>query len=289
MEVTVAKSAGFCFGVKRAVDTVYREIESGEKPVYTFGPIIHNEQVVEDLENRGVQVIHSEDELEGLSGGTVVIRSHGVSRDVCEKIEARGMKIVDATCPFVKKIHRIVDEEGRKGRHVVIIGSADHPEVQGIMGWASGPVTVVHTAEEAESFVPENGKPISIVAQTTFNYNKFKELVEILCKKRYDNSVLNMGDILNTICNATEERQKEAQNIAGEVDTMLVIGGRHSSNTQKLFEICKEECGNTYYIQTPVDLDSEMFHHSSYVGITAGASTPKKIIEEVQEHVRIEF
>ena len=289
MEVTVAKSAGFCFGVKRAVDTVYREIESGEKPVYTFGPIIHNEQVVEDLENRGVQVIHSEDELEGLSGGTVVIRSHGVSRDVCEKIEARGMKIVDATCPFVKKIHRIVDEEGRKGRHVVIIGSADHPEVQGIMGWASGPVTVMHTAEEAESFVPENGKPISIVAQTTFNYNKFKDLVEILCKKRYDNNVLNILNILNTICNATEERQREAKNIAGEVDTMLVVGGRHSSNTQKLFEICKEECGNTYYIQTPVDLDSEMFQCSSYVGITAGASTPNKIIEEVQEHVRIKF
>lgn len=289
MEVTVAKSAGFCFGVKRAVDTVYREIESGEKPVYTFGPIIHNEQVVEDLENRGVQVIHSEDELEGLSGGTVVIRSHGVSRDVCEKIEARGMKIVDATCPFVKKIHRIVDEEGRKGRHVVIIGSADHPEVQGIMGWASGPVTVMHTAEEAESFVPENGKPISIVAQTTFNYNKFKDLVEILCKKRYDNNVLNILNILNTICNATEERQREAKNIAGEVDTMLVIGGRHSSNTQKLFEICKKECGNTYYIQTPVDLDSEMFQCSSYVGITAGASTPNKIIEEVQEHVRIKF
>ena len=289
MEVTVAKSAGFCFGVKRAVDTVYREIESGEKPVYTFGPIIHNEQVVEDLENRGVQVIHSEDELEGLSGGTVVIRSHGVSRDVCEKIEARGMKIVDATCPFVKKIHRIVDEEGRKGRHVVIIGSADHPEVQGIMGWASGPVTVVHTAEEAESFVPENGKPISIVAQTTFNYNKFKDLVEILCKKRYDNNVLNILNILNTICNATEERQKEAKAIAGEVDTMLVVGGRHSSNTQKLFEICKKECGNTYYIQTPVDLDSEMFQCSSYVGITAGASTPNKIIEEVQEHVRIKF
>lgn len=289
MEVTVAKSAGFCFGVKRAVDTVYREIESGEKPVYTFGPIIHNEQVVEDLENRGVQVIHSEDELEGLSGGTVVIRSHGVSRDVCEKIEARGMKIVDATCPFVKKIHRIVDEEGRKGRHVVIIGSADHPEVQGIMGWASGPVTVMHTAEEAEIFVPENGKPISIVAQTTFNYNKFKDLVEILCKKRYDNNVLNILNILNTICNATEERQREAKNIAGEVDTMLVVGGRHSSNTQKLFEICKKECGNTYYIQTPVDLDSEMFQCSSYVGITAGASTPNKIIEEVQEHVRIKF
>ena len=275
MEVTVAKSAGFCFGVKRAVDTVYREIESGEKPVYTFGPIIHNEQVVEDLENRGVQVIHSEDELEGLSGGTVVIRSHGVSRDVCEKIEARGMKIVDATCPFVKKIHRIVDEEGRKGRHVVIIGSADHPEVQGIMGWASGPVTVVHTAEEAESFVPENGKPISIVAQTTFNYNKFKDLVEIFLKKSYDSTVLK------TICNATEERQTEARAIARKVDAMFVVGGRHSSNTQKLYEICKEECKNTYFIETLVDLESKPFQSFGRVGITAGASTPNKIIKEV--------
>ena len=289
MEVTVAKSAGFCFGVKRAVDTVYREIESGEKPVYTFGPIIHNEQVVEDLENRGVQVILSEDELEGLSGGTVVIRSHGVSRDVCEKIEARGMKIVDATCPFVKKIHRIVDEEGRKGRHVVIIGSADHPEVQGIMGWASGPVTVIHTSEEAEQFVPENGKPISIVAQTTFNYNKFKDLVEILCKKRYDNNVLNILNILNTICNATEERQREAKNIAGEVDTMLVVGGRHSSNTQKLFEICKKECGNTYYIQTSKDMDYHQIQSINNVGITAGASTPNNIIEEVSKNVRNEL
>lgn len=283
MEVTVAKSAGFCFGVKRAVDTVYREIESGEKPVYTFGPIIHNEQVVEDLENRGVQVIHSEDELEGLSGGTVVIRSHGVSRDVCEKIKARGMKIVDATCPFVKKIHRIVDEEGRKGRHVVIIGSADHPEVQGIMGWASGPVTVVHTAEEAESFVPENGKPISIVAQTTFNYNKFKDLVEIFLKKSYDSTVLK------TICNATEERQTEARAIARKVDAMFVVGGRHSSNTQKLYEICKEECKNTYFIETLVDLESKPFQSFGRVGITAGASTPNKIIEEVQKMSEMSF
>ena len=266
MEVTVAKSAGFCFGVKRAVDTVYREIESGEKPVYTFGPIVHNEQVVEDLENRGVQVIHSEDELEGLSGGTVVIRAHGVSRDVCEKIEARGMKIVDATCPFVKKIHRIVDEEGRKGRHVVIIGSADHPEVQGIMGWA-----------------PENGKPISIVAQTTFNYNKFKDLVEIFLKKSYDSTVLK------TICNATEERQTEARAIARKVDAMFVVGGRHSSNTQKLYEICKEECKNTYFIETLVDLESKPFQSFGRVGITAGASTPNNIIEEVQKYVRNEF
>ena len=185
------------------------------------------------------------------------------------------MKIVDATCPFVKKIHRIVDEEGRKGRHVVIIGSADHPEVQGIMGWASGPVTVMHTAEEAESFVPENGKPISIAAQTTFNYNKFKELVEKFLKKGYDSSVLN------TICNATQERQVEAMRIASQVDVMLVIGGKHSSNTQKLYDICRKECKNTYYIQTLGDFNPECISSVRSVGITAGASTPNNIIEEV--------
>ena len=283
MEVTVAKSAGFCFGVKRASIRYTVKLRAVKKPVYDLRADYSQRTGCGDLENRGVQVIHSEDELEGLSGGTVVIRSHGVSRDVCEKIEARGMKIVDATCPFVKKIHRIVDEEGRKGRHVVIIGSADHPEVQGIMGWASGPVTVMHTAEEAESFVPENGKPISIVAQTTFNYNKFKDLVEIFLKKSYDSTVLK------TICNATEERQTEARAIARKVDAMFVVGGRHSSNTQKLYEICKEECKNTYFIETLVDLESKPFQSFGRVGITAGASTPNKIIEEVQNNVRIKF
>ena len=142
---------------------------------------------------------------------------------------------------------------------------------------------VIETVEEAEEYQAMNGNPVCIVSQTTFNYNKFKDLVEILEKKRYDNNVLN------TICNATEDRQRETKQIAKEVDTMLVIGGKHSSNTQKLYEISKCECGNTYYIQSPVDLDSEMFQSSSCVGITAGASTPNKIIEEVQKHVRIKF
>lgn len=288
MKVKVARTAGFCFGVKRAVDKVYQLIEQGIQPIYTLGPIIHNEEVVSDLAARGVQVIEEKD-LDTLSEGTVVIRSHGVGREVYDKLETNHLDYVDVTCPFVLKIHRIVEKQSQVGKHIVIFGDPGHPEVQGICGWCEGAYTVLKNKEDTEQFLPPEGKEICVVSQTTFNYNKFQELVEILCKKRYDNSVLNMGDILNTICNATEERQKEAQNIAGEVDTMLVIGGRHSSNTQKLFEICKEECGNTYYIQTPVDLDSEMFHHSSYVGITAGASTPKKIIEEVQEHVRIEF
>ena len=288
MKVKTAKTAGFCFGVKRAVDKVYELIENGVSPIYTLGPIIHNEEVVSDFEKKGVTVI-SEEDIPKLREGTVVIRSHGVGRRIYDMLKTAGISFVDVTCPFVLKIHRIVERESRAGKQIIIFGDPSHPEVKGICGWCEGSCTVLRNREDAENFVPDPGRIPCIVSQTTFNYNKFKELVEILCKKRYDNSVLNMGDILNTICNATEERQKEAQNIAGEVDTMLVIGGRHSSNTQKLFEICKEECGNTYYIQTPVDLDSEMFQCSSYVGITAGASTPNKIIEEVQEHVRIKF
>ena len=288
MKIKVAETAGFCFGVKRAVDKVYQLIEEGVSPIYTLGPIIHNEEVVSDLTARGVQVI-SEDLIPDLQKGTVVIRSHGVGKHIYQLLEKAGLDYIDVTCPFVLKIHRIAERESTAGKQILIFGDPEHPEVKGICGWCNGPYTVLSSREEAENFIPVDGKEICIVSQTTFNYNKFKELVEILSKKRYDNNVLNISNILNTICNATEERQKEAKNIAGEVDTMLVIGGRHSSNTQKLFEICKEECGNTYYIQTPVDLDSEMFQRSSYVGITAGASTPKKIIEEVQEHVRIKF
>ena len=289
MKVKVAKTAGFCFGVQRAVDKVYELIGSCPDRLFTLGPIIHNEEVVNDLEKKGVRVA-SEDDLRTLpEGSTVVIRSHGVGKEVYDHLEECGLSYVDVTCRFVLKIHRIVEKESRAGAHIVIIGDPDHPEVVGICGWCMGPYTVIRTEQDALDFVFPADKSICIVSQTTFNYNKFKDLVEILSKKRYDNTVLNILNILNTICNATEERQKEAKSIAGEVDTMLVVGGRHSSNTQKLFEICKKECENTYYIQTPVDLDSDMFQCSSYVGITAGASTPKKIIEEVQEHVRIKF
>ena len=289
MEVKVAKTAGFCIGVQRAVDKVYELIDSCQDRLFTLGPIIHNEEVVNDLEKKGVRVA-SEEELKTLpKGSTVVIRSHGVGKKVYDQLKECGLSYVDVTCPFVLKIHRIVEKESKAGSHIVIIGDPDHPEVVGICGWCIGSYTVIRTKQDALDFVPPESKNVCIVSQTTFNYNKFKDLVEILREKRYDNTVLNILNILNTICNATEERQKEAKNIAGEVDTMLVVGGRHSSNTQKLFEICKKECGNTYYIQTPVDLDSEMFQCSSYVGITAGASTPKKIIEEVQEHVRIKF
>ena len=284
MKVTTAKTAGFCFGVRRAVETVYEQVEHSSEPVYTFGPIIHNEQVVQDLESRGVKVIHSEEELRGITQGTVVIRSHGVPRSVCQTAQEQGLKVVDATCPFVKKIHRIVEEESRMGHQIVIIGNPSHPEVEGIKGWCHSPAIVISTEEEARKFTPDPGSTLCIVSQTTFNYNKFQDLVEILAKKRYDKR-----NVLNTICSATQERQQEAARLAAQVDAMIVIGGKNSSNTQKLYEICKKECTNTYYIQTLVDLETKPFQSISHVGITAGASTPNNIIEEVQKHVRIKF
>lgn len=284
MQVTLAKSAGFCFGVRRAVDKVYEEAEGSDVPVYTFGPIIHNEEVVEDLERKGVHAVLDIEELKQIPKGIMVIRSHGISRDVYDKIREEGFQIVDATCPFVLKIHRFVEEYRRKDYHIIIIGNDSHPEVEGIKGWSDpDKTTVLQTREEAEQLELKSGEKVCIVSQTTFNYNKFQELVEIIKKKGYDIIVLN------TICNATEERQKEAADIAGKVDAMIVIGGRHSSNTQKLFEICKKECENTYYIQTLDDLDTRQFRSIDNVGITAGASTPNNIIEEVQKNVRNEF
>lgn len=307
-KVTLAKTAGFCFGVQRAVEMVYTEADKG-KTVVTLGPIIHNEQVVSDLEKRGVSVIDEtalSDESVDLSGATVVIRSHGVSKSVYEKLRQKQCEIVDSTCPFVKKIHDTVQEYAAQGYDIVIVGSRKHPEVQGILGWCLPPGkknpertdagnevfgdevlrsevlrnevlgTVVETEAEMEAFCPSNReKKVCVVAQTTFNYKKFKDLVEIISKKGYDIIAVN------TICNATAERQQEASELAARSDAMIVIGGKNSSNSRKLFEISKNQCENTYFIQTLEDLDITCIESSASLGITAGASTPKNIIQEV--------
>ena len=282
MEVVLAKSAGFCFGVKRAVEKVYERLKEGRE-IFTYGPIIHNEEVVKDLEKRGVKVIENKEELGRLKEGTLVIRSHGVSRDIYELIEKNELTCVDATCPFVKRIHQIVDKESAKGKQIVIIGNAGHPEVEGIRGWSNTSADVIGSKKEAQDYRADRKESLCIVSQTTFNYNKFQELVEIFQKRGYN------VNVVNTICNATEERQKEAGQIAAKVDAMIVIGGRHSSNTQKLFGICREKCNATYYIQTLDDLHLELPKTATLVGITAGASTPNNIIEEVQNYVRINF
>ncbi|MBR6626997.1 MAG: 4-hydroxy-3-methylbut-2-enyl diphosphate reductase [Lachnospiraceae bacterium] len=294
MEVKLAECAGFCFGVKRAVDTVYEQLNR-DKIIYTYGPIVHNEEVVRELEEKGVCVLENTDQTREVKRGSVIIRAHGISREVQQDLEDAGLECIDATCPFVKRIHNIVDKASAEGKYVVVVGNDSHPEVEGIKGWCRGPVCAVETAEEVErlckSFddeIQKAGKSpdmfeICIVSQTTFNYNKFQDIVEIFQKKGYN------INIMNTICNATEERQKSAQNLARKADVMIVIGGKHSSNTRKLYEICKAECANTYYIQTLEDLHLEIPKAATLVGITAGASTPNKLIEEVQNYVRINF
>ncbi|MFR8315123.1 4-hydroxy-3-methylbut-2-enyl diphosphate reductase [Eubacterium ventriosum] len=276
MEITVAKSAGFCFGVQRAVDSVYKELEENSGKICTFGPIIHNEQVVEDLNKRGIEVIDTVEQLKKIKEGTVVIRSHGVAKEIYDILEQQKLKMVDATCPFVKKIHNIVLDESNNGKTIIIIGNDNHPEVEGIKGWVNGEVIVINKEEQIEKLsLPEQTKAC-IVSQTTFNHNKFKYLVEIIRKKGYDITVVN------TICNATHVRQVEAQKISSKVDGMIVIGGKNSSNTQKLYDICRNECENTFYVQTVKDLNLHELKSLKSIGITAGASTPKNIIEEVR-------
>ena len=276
MEITVAKSAGFCFGVQRAVDSVYKELEENSGKIYTFGPIIHNEQVVEDLNKKGIEVIDTVEQLKEIKEGTVVIRSHGVAKEIYDDLEQQKLKMVDATCPFVKKIHNIVLDESNNGKTIIIIGNDNHPEVEGIKGWVNGEVIVINKEEQIEKLsLPEQTKAC-IVSQTTFNHNKFKYLVEIIRKKGYDITVVN------TICNATHVRQVEAQKISSKVDGMIVIGGKNSSNTQKLYDICRNECENTFYVQTVKDLNLHELKSLKSIGITAGASTPKNIIEEVR-------
>jgi 4-hydroxy-3-methylbut-2-enyl diphosphate reductase len=327
MKIELAKTAGFCFGVKRAVETVMAQVETyPNKQIYTYGPIIHNKEVVRELLGKGVEVIESYEELERICRNhskenndeknddeknhkadcltekrdvitdnspafdkkepLIIIRSHGVGKNIYDLLEKNKVDFVDATCPFVRKIHRIVAEESAKGKHIIIVGNSKHPEVIGICGWVTGDVTVIENISDAEGFYIENSlQELCIVAQTTQNKKKFQDLVEIFLKKGYDIVVLD------TICNATTERQEEALSIARRVDAMIVIGDEASSNSRKLFEICREACADTYFIQTllVLNLNENQLKSVEIVGITAGASTPNKIIEEVQSNVRINF
>lgn len=271
MEIITAKSAGFCFGVNRAIEACYREIEKGGK-IVTYGPLIHNKNVNADLASKGVVSV---DSLEGCEGSTVIIRSHGVGKAVYDELESRGINYVDGTCPFVKKIHSIVHDKYEKGIGVIIIGDAKHPEVMGINGWCENSAVIVDNAEDAKKIQLDAGREYAVVVQTTFRESKYNDILGILNEKSEHISAHN------TICSATEERQKEAVKISKNVDKMLVIGDKGSSNTQKLFEICEKNCQNTYYIETIKDLVLNNYKFNDRIGITAGASTPPAIIKEV--------
>ncbi|MEA4816504.1 MAG: bifunctional 4-hydroxy-3-methylbut-2-enyl diphosphate reductase/30S ribosomal protein S1 [Lachnospiraceae bacterium] len=268
MEITVAKSAGFCFGVNRAIEKAFNA--SGKDNVYTYGPLIHNKTVTDELAKKGVVSV---DSICGIENGTIIIRSHGVGKEVYDQIKGKGLNYIDGTCPFVEKIHGIVLKNYNAGRKIIIIGDKNHPEVKGINGWCENSALILDNVEEARSVSFDNSK-YTLVAQTTFMTTKFDEITEILKTK------CNI-DIYNTICSATEKRQAEAISLSKKVDKMVVIGDKNSSNTQKLFEICQKNCKFAIHIETIADLVLNYFEINDKIGITAGASTPPATIKEV--------
>jgi small subunit ribosomal protein S1 len=273
MEVIVAEHAGFCFGVRRAIELVNRALEAGG-PLATLGPLIHNPQEVERLEAAGVKVASNVAEA---AGGRMVMPSHGVAQETREQAERMGAEIIDATCPYVAKVHRTVRELANAGFQVVVVGDPGHSEVKGILAAAGpGAIAVASPKEAAARTWPA---PVGIVAQTTQTAERFREIVEIIRRSAQDVRAVN------TICVATRQRQEAAHDVAPEVDVMFVIGGRNSANTNRLRELCEEAGVPTYHIEIAAEIQDEWLEGKSTAGLTAGASTPDWLIEEVKAHL----
>lgn len=272
MEIIVARHSGFCFGVDKAVKTAFHVECDGR--VFTLGELIHNAQVIEALEEKGIQAIDNMDELR--ENDCVIIRAHGVGRDVYEKLQERKVRILDATCPYVKRIHEIVRKHQAEGYKIVIVGDPHHPEVIGINGWCDGKALIISDEQEAENLGCSDER-ICTVAQTTFRRSKYDAIFETL-KKKFAFAIK-----FDTICNATVQRQSEAAQLSKVADAMVVIGGKNSSNTQKLYEICRQNCPQTYLVENASELPS--LKNIKTVGITAGASTPEWVIKEVIFHM----
>ena len=271
LEVIVAKTAGFCFGVERAVNLAYEQ--SHKENIYTYGPIIHNTHLVESLEKRGIQKVDSVNNIK--SGSTLIIRSHGVEPAVYNDAKNNAIKVIDATCPYVKKIHKIIQRHRKKGDQLLIIGNKEHPEVIGIKGWANNDCLVIGDSSQLNIKMFKEEIPICIVCQTTYRQDKFKEIVDWM------ESHFKFVTTYDTICNATAQRQEEAIKIAKQVDYMIIIGDKNSSNTQKLYEISSKFCRNTVCIEIADELELNNLKYNDRIGITAGASTPDGIIKEV--------
>lgn len=274
MNVKIAKEAGFCFGVKRAMKMAWDELEKSEDGIYALGPLIHNKQAVEKYEEKGLKTINDINEVP--LNDNMIIRSHGVSESVYNDSKDRGINIIDTTCPFVTKIHKIVKKYYKKGYNIIVIGDEKHPEVIGINGWCENSAIVIKKIEELSNITFDKSKQYCVVAQTTINLDLYKEIIDLLSEK-VEGVLFN-----NTICSATKVRQEAAKELSKEVDCMIVIGGKHSSNTQKLVNICKEVVP-TLAIETKDDLSLDLIKEFKDIGITAGASTPNWIIEDVVE------
>ena len=283
MEITVAKSAGFCFGVQRAVDAVYDLLKENSSDIYSIGPLIHNEIVTKDLKNKGLIEINDYDEIKNLKNKKVIIRTHGIEKQVYDLLKSNNNSIVDLTCPFVSKIHKLVEEYSENGYKIIVIGDKDHPEVKGIVSYAKNDIYVVISEEDIKNLKINRNDKVFIVFQTTTNAENAQKLVDILRDLFYNSR------LVNTICNATQNRQDEVKILAETCDVMLIIGSNTSSNTRKLYEISKKYCENTYLLNSVDDIKNIKKEKSVKIGVSAGASTPKYLIEEILNNVRNEF
>src|ERR671938_1794190 len=276
MQVLLAEEYGFCFGVERAVEMVEGALSEGAT-VRTLGPLIHNTQEIQRLEAGGVRTIDAPSDVS--AGETAVIRAHGVTPQVQRDLEARAERVIDATCPFVTKVQKLAERAAAEGRDVVVVGNPDHPEMIGVKGYAPERAHVVRDASEVASLPPLHA-PL-VVSQTTLKLSTFLEVAEAV-RGRADSE----PQVVNTICSATRDRQDAARALAGHVDAFYVIGGRHSSNSLKLLSVCKEQCEKSFLIETPEEISAEDLRGAERVGVTAGASTPDWLIEQVVTRLR---
>lgn len=277
MEVLLAEEFGFCFGVERAVEMVEDAVAEGVRPIRSLGPLIHNAQEMERLGGLGVSTIDAPDEAS--SDTIAVIRAHGVTPQVQDDLEQRAAKVIDATCPFVTRVQHLAERAARQGRDVVVAGNPDHPEMIGVVGYAPNNTYVVRDAEEVSS-LPKLRSPL-VVSQTTIKLKTFLDVAEAVRAKADSEP-----EVINTICSATRDRQDAARALAGEVDAFYVIGGRHSSNSVKLLAVCQEQCERSFLIETPAEIDARDLAGVKRVGVTAGASTPNWLIDQVVARLR---
>ena len=273
--IEVARHAGVCYGVERALDLAHRAAAEAVAPVQTLGPLIHNPRVVDELAREGVGLAAG---LDGVRGGTVVIRAHGVVPEVVDEARSRGLAVIDATCPYVKKVHAAAERLCREGYQLIVLGEAGHPEVEGIMGHADGRARVVSDASDLEGL--ELARRVGVVVQTTQTDERLAEVVAALAPRVQELVVVN------TICKATHERQESAAELARRADAMFVVGGKNSGNTRRLAQICAAACPGTHHIESAAEIDPSWLSGCALIGVTAGASTPAAHIREVTERVR---
>lgn len=283
MEITIGKTAGFCFGVRRAVERSIEEVQKEKKQIYCLGELVHNNEVIKDLEKKGIKFIESIEEVKE-EKAKVIVRAHGIEKEIYQKANKKGIELIDCTCPNVLKTHELADEYQKKGFYIFLMGVANHPETIGTISYCGENKSLIVQKEDIEEAIKNLEKSkiknVLVFAQTTYSIHKFEENIKIIKAQLKEDIQIT---IKNTICLTSEQRQKETEEISKQVDTMIIVGGKNSSNTKRLYDVSQKNCKNTILIETKDELTKDIKHNSEKIGIMLGNSTPQKSIEEIVE------